>query len=51
MRLARHPSVTSIEVERNGGPSQSVLHASHSGHRRGRRLADPAASRSGEAAG
>jgi hypothetical protein len=30
MRLARHPSVTSVEVERNGSTSQSVLHASHS---------------------
>src|SRR6202000_3006512 len=30
MRLARHPSVTSVEVERNGNTSQSLLHASHS---------------------
>jgi hypothetical protein len=30
MRLARHPSVTSVEVMRNGSTSQSVQHASHS---------------------
>src|ERR1700748_2589400 len=29
MRLARHPSVTSVEVERNAGTSQSVQHACH----------------------
>ena len=30
MRLARHPSVTSVEVERNGSISQGVQHACHS---------------------